>query len=281
MMRYPCACVFAALLLGAAPAAAQDRVHQQMMAEIRMLQEQQQQLQQVLGTLGETLRALNAKLDDQNNATRKAFADQKLVVDNMAEGIRVLREKADDTSVRLSTLSQELEVMRQALASMPVYTPPPAPVDPNAPPGTPPPAGPPVTAPSPIVGVSVQRQYDISYGDYVIGQYDLAISGFTEFIKQFPDSPLADDAQLNIGNSYLNSGRNKEAVTAFQRVIATYPQSDSVPTAYFKLGMAYQALNQTAEARKAWETVMQQHPNSSEALLAKQALERLTRKDQE
>lgn len=278
MTRLTGALVLAAVLVGAAPAAAQDRVHQQMMAEIRMLQEQQQQLQQVLGMLGETLRALNTKLDDQNNATRRAFADQKLVVDNMAEGIRILREKADDTSVRLSTLSQELEVMRQALASMPVYTPAP-PVDPNAPPGEPRPpqiAGAPTQ--SPIIGVSVQRQYDLSYGDYVIGQYDLAISGFEEFIKQFPDSALADDAQLNIGNSYLNSGRNKEAVAAFERVISAYPQSDSVPGAQFKLGMAYQALNQPDAARKAWEMVMQQHPNSAEASLARQALERLNRK---
>jgi len=276
MTRLTGALAIAAVLAGAAPAAAQDRVHQQMMAEIRMLQEQQQQLQQILGTLGETLRALNTKLDTQNDATRRAFADQKLVVDNMAEGIRILREKADDTSVRLSTLSQELEVMRQALASMPVYTPAP-PVDPNAPPGEPQPPAQSAPSPSPIVGVSVQRQYDLSYGDYVIGQYDLAISGFAEFIKQFPDSALADDAQLNIGNSYLNSGRNKEAVAAFERVISAYPQSDSVPGAQFKLGMAYQALNQPDAARKAWEMVIEQHFNSSEASLARQALERLNR----
>lgn len=279
MTRYRGALVLG-LVLAAAPAAAQDRVHQQMMAEIRMLQEQQQQLQQVLGMLGETLRALNTKLDDQNDATRRAFADQKLVVDNMAEGIRILREKADDSSVRLSTLSQELEVMRQALASMPVYTSAPPPVDPNAPPGEPqqPSQSAGASTQSPIIGVSVQRQYDLSYGDYVIGQYDLAISGFEEFIRQFPDSALADDAQLNIGNSYLNSGRNKEAVAAFERVISAHPQSDSVPGAQFKLGMAYQALNQPDAARKAWEMVMQQHPNSAEASLARQALERLNRK---
>lgn len=277
MTRLTGALAIAAVLAGAAPAAAQDRVHQQMMAEIRMLQEQQQQLQQLLGTLGETLRALNTKLDTQNDATRRAFADQKLVVDNMAEGIRILREKADDTSVRLSTLSQELEAMRQALASMPVYTPA-TPIDPNAPPGEPPPPQQGVHTPSPITGVSVQRQYDLSYGDFVIGQYDLAISGFEEFIKQFPDSALADDAQLNIGNSYLNSGRNKEAVAAFERVISAHPQSDSVPGAQFKLGMAYQALKQLDAARKAWEMVVQQHPNSNEAYLARQALERLNRK---
>jgi tol-pal system protein YbgF len=259
-----------ALMLLAGPAAAQDRVHQQMMGEIRILQEQQQQLQQLLGTLGETLRALNAKIDDQGNAMRKASADQKLVIDNMAEGIRILREKADDTSVRISTLTQELEVLRQAMAS--------AQFQPAAPPGGDPGAGGPPAGGQIPVGVSVERQYELSYGDYVTGSYDLAISGFEEFIRQYPASPLADDAQLNIGNSYLNSGRYKEAVTAFQRVITEYPDGDSVPAAFFKLGEAHQRLNQADAARKAWETVIQRHPNSNEATLAQQALERLKRK---
>jgi tol-pal system protein YbgF len=272
MTRYTAPLVLALMLtLAAGPAAAQDRVHQQMMGELRILQEQQQQLQQVLGTLGETLRALNAKLDDQGNAMRKASADQKLVVDNMAEGIRILREKADDTSVRISTLTQELEVLRQAMASAQFQSPPPPGGDPGA--GGPPAGGQPLP-----VGVSVERQYEMSYGDYVTGSYDLAISGFEEFIRQYPASPLADDAQLNIGNSYLNSGRYKEAVTAFQRVITEYPDGDSVPAAFFKLGEAHQRLNQADAARKAWETVIQRYPNSNEATLAQQALERLRRK---
>jgi tol-pal system protein YbgF len=271
MTRYTAPLVLA-LTLTAAPAAAQDRVHQQMMGEIRILQEQQQQLQQLMGTLGETLRALNAKLDDQGSATRKAFADQRLVVDNMAEGVRILREKADDTSVRISTLAQELEVLRQALATAQFQSPQPAGGDPAA--GGFPPSG---GAPLPV-GVSVERQYELSYGDYVTGSYDLAISGFEEFIRQYPASPLADDAQLNIGNSYLNSGRYKEAVTAFQRVITEYPDGDSVPAAFVRLGMAHQSLNQVDAARKAWETVIERYPNSNDATLARQALERLKRK---
>jgi tol-pal system protein YbgF len=259
-------------LLAAAPAAAQDRVHQQLMAEIRMMQEQQQQLQQVIGRLADTLGALNAKLDEQGNATRRGFADQKLVVDNMAEGVRILREKADDTGVRLSSLTQELESLRQALAAAPVMMPGAAGGDPDT-------GAPPQTAGAgPPIGLSVQRQYDISYGDYVIGQYDLAISGFEEFIRQFPSSPLADDAQLNIGNSYLNSGRYKEAAAAFQRVITDYPNSDNMAGAYYKLGEAYRSLNQLGEARKAWEAGIQRYPDASESYLARQALERLNRK---
>ena len=272
MMRQTGVFALAVVLLGAAPATAQDRVHQQMMAEIRMLQEQQQQLQQMMLTLAETLRGFGAKLDDQGNATRKAFADQKLIIDNMAEGVRILREKADDTSVRISTLTQEIEVLRQALASAQLARPAGGGGG-QLPDGVPAGAAPPLA-----LGVSVERQYELSYGDYISGSYDLAISGFEEFIRQFPTSALADDAQLNIGNSYLNSGRYKEAVTAFQRVITEYPQGDSVPSAFFRLGEAHQRLNQPDAARKSWEAVIQRYPDSNEATLARQAIERLNRR---
>src|SRR4029450_10616753 len=120
--------VLSLIVAGASPAAAADKAHQQLMAEIRMLQEQQQQLQQMMGALAETLKTVSTKIDDQTAANRKAFADQKLQVDNVADGVRVLREKADDTNVRLSTVSQELEAVRQAMSSMPTgQVPPPAP----------------------------------------------------------------------------------------------------------------------------------------------------------
>src|SRR5262245_45644409 len=90
-----------AVLALASPAFAADKQHLQMMAEIRMLQEQQQQLQQLLGGLQDTLKAVSSKLDDQAAATRKAMADQTLAVTNIGDNVRVLREKTDDTNVRI------------------------------------------------------------------------------------------------------------------------------------------------------------------------------------
>src|SRR3954471_17276987 len=111
--------VLAVVLAAASPAGAADKAHQQLMAEIRMLQEQQQQLQQMMGALADTLKTVSTKIDDQTATNRKAFADQKVQIDNVAEGVRILREKADDTNVRLSSVTQELEAVRQAISTMP------------------------------------------------------------------------------------------------------------------------------------------------------------------
>ena len=272
--------VLSLLVIGASPAAAADKAHQQLMAEIRMLQEQQQQLQQMMGALAETLKTVATKIDDQTGANRKAFADQKLLIDNVADGVRVLREKADDTNVRLSTVSQELDAVRQAVSSMPPTgaTAPALGQEPGAAAGgagaVPGATTPPGSAPL----ISPQRMYDNAYSDYMAGQYDIAIQGFNAFIASFPRSDKADEAQLNIGNALYSAGKYNEAVDAFVKVTTNYPQSDSVPIAYYKLGLTHEALKQQDLARKAFETVTQKYPTAYEAILAKQRLDALNRK---
>lgn len=269
------------LLTTSAPAAAADKAHQQLMAEIRMLQEQQQQLQQVLGSLSETLKAITAKIDDQNGASRKAFADQKLLVDSVAEGVRVLREKSDDTNVRLSSMTQELEAVRQAISSMPSPSAPAEPGTAGAPGAPASPGGETAVAPPGSGGpplVSPQRMFDNAVSDYAAGQYDLAIQGFSAYISSFPKSDKADDAQLYIGQSLQGALKYQEAVEAYQKVINDYPAKDSVPVAYFKLGLTYESLKQIDLARKAFETLIQKYPGSNDAVLAKTRLDSLNRR---
>ena len=266
----------AGMLLAPTVAAAADKTHQQMMAEIRMLQEQQSQIQALIHGLADTLKTMTAKIDDGTGATRKAFADQKLIVDSVAEGVRMLREKSDDTNVRLGTMSQELEALRAVIQSMPA---PGAAPMPSGDPQTPAPTGtqPPPSSSGPAA--SPAKTYDAAFSDYTGGQYDLAIAGFEFYIKSFPTSPRADDAQLNIGNSYFAMGNFKSAVSALQKVISDYPQSDSVPQAYYKMGQSYEALKQVDLARRAYETLLKNHPNDiSYGQLARQRLDSLNRK---
>src|SRR5689334_20741634 len=96
--KFPFAVLFlalASLTLTPTPAAAVDREHQQIMADIRMLQEQAQQLQALLAGLGDALKTVTSRLDDQTAMERKAFADGKVQMDSISGDIRVVREKID------------------------------------------------------------------------------------------------------------------------------------------------------------------------------------------
>jgi len=265
-------------------AAAANKEHLQLMAEIRMLQEQQSQLQGLLGALQDTLKTVATKLDDQSAATRKAMADQTLATTNIGDNVRVLREKTDETNVRISSMGQELEQLRQAISSQPppqaTMTQPggvPGGADPSATSGATAPASP-VQSPS-NVGISPQRMYEASYDDYTSARFDLAIQGFQNFIATFPRLPNAADAQYNIGMSYYSLGRWPEAKTAFEKVITDYPQQpERVSDAYYKLGQTFERLNQPDEATKAYDTVVQKYPTTKSYALANQAWKRLTKR---
>jgi tol-pal system protein YbgF len=270
MQRTIVAAVLGALMLpgaGAAPAAAADREHRVMMAELRMLQEQTQQLQQTLNSLNDTLKALNAKIDDQSGVTRKAFADQRLVIDTLGEGIRIVREKVDDTNVRIATLTQEVESIRTTVASQPA----PAATDPNAPPVPVDPNAPPAT------GTTPKQLFDLAFGDYTAGQWDLAIQGFQTYLKAYPKSPMSPQAAFYIGQAHYAAGRFKDAIAAYDELIAAYPGTESVAEAYYKRGLAFERLGQGDRARQSLEFVVKNFPDSNTATLARQALERLSK----
>jgi tol-pal system protein YbgF len=276
-----------ALLAAAAPAGAANKEHQQMMAEIRMLQEQNLQLQQSIGTLVDALKTVTTKIDEQSAASRKVAADQKLLIDGLSGELRIVREKIDDTNVRLGSLSQEVDSLRNSIPQMP---PPGAYVDPSSAPAVPPagtstaPTGaapapgattaPPVaTAPAnPAAGMSPQRLWDMAFSDYAAGQWPLAIQGFETYLRAFPRSDKADDAQYYIGEAYQLDGKMREALVAYDRVIAEFPQADKAPEAYYKRGVIYSTLNQPDKARESFEAVMKLFPNSEASALAKQRL---------
>jgi tol-pal system protein YbgF len=266
----------------AAPSSAANKEHQQLMADLRMLQEQSQVLQNLLGTITETLKAVNTRIDQQSEAARKAAADQKLVIDNLTNDVRVIREKLDDNNVRIGSLTQEVESLRQSMQQMstrPAITSTPdgdaAASGSAPPPGGSAPAGAASSSPSPGFTASPTQIWDAAYADYTAGQYDLAIEGFSMYIKSFPKSDKADDAQVNICASYLNDNKNDKAAEACDLVIRNYPGTNSIPEAYYRKGLALSNLRDAAGARTAWEAVIKNYPQSDAAVQAKQGLDRL------
>jgi TolA-binding protein len=259
----------------ATPVSAANKEHQQLMADIRMLQEQSQQLQLLLGQLGEALKAVNARLDDQSNATRKAFADEKLTIDTLSSDLRVVREKVDDNNVRVSSLTQELEALRQGVTQMTAPRPTTTEPDTSLPPGTAPAAAPPPAT----LGVSPNQLWDNAFSDYTSGQYDLAIQGFDAYIRDFPKSDKADDAQVYIGRAYMFDNKFDKAIEAFDKAIRTYPAGDTIPDAYYQKGIALRRLRQEDRAREAFDACVKdavkklpQGEQSSVAIMCRQAL---------
>jgi tol-pal system protein YbgF len=124
------------------------------------------------------------------------------------------------------------------------------------------------------VGASPKKLLDGALADYFAGQYDLAAMGLESYVRTFPQSPDAPEAQLRAGNSYLQTGKNDKAVDAYDVVIRTYSKSNSVPEAYAKKGLALMNLKQYDKAREALEYVIKNFPADNAAVVFAQ--QRLT-----
>jgi len=274
------------VLVTGRPAAAQNREHQQLSAELRIMQEQQQQLTLAIAQLAEALKALNGRLDEAAAATRKGFADQELSIRGVGTDLSAIRERTQETDTRIRTLADELDALRSTVATLPsllaqAATPPPVePVDPNAPPA---PATA-VTAPAPTApppstaGLSPTRMLDSAKSDYFAGQWTLALSGFEALLRTFPRSESAGEAQFYIGETHFAQNKWLDAIGAYTLVLQNHRTSGTVPDAYFKRGRAYEALGQADSARASYEAVVKAYPDSDGARLAQQALDRLNRR---
>ncbi len=284
--------VVVGLSLAPQTAWAQNREHQQMTAELRIVQEQQQQIALALAQLADALKSLNARIDETSAAARKDFADQGLSIKNLSGDVSAIRERTQDTDTRIRTLSDEIDAQRVTLAALPTLLaqqfPAPAvtvPTDPNAP--VPLPAPVVTTAPTPpqlpppsTAGLSPTRMLDTAKVDYYSGAWALAISGFEAVMKAFPRSESAGEAQYFIGETHFSQSKWADAIAAYTAVIQNHRTASIVPDAYYKLGRAHDAAGQVDSARTSWEQVIKSFPDSQAAQLSRQGLDRLTRRAQ-
>ena len=269
-----------ALLFGLAwPSEAQNREHQQLMADIRILQEQTLQLQSLIHALGDTLSTVTITINEQGNVTRKALADQRVLVGTLSNNLRIVREKIDDSNLRISSLSQEVEALRLSIPRMPVFDPNlmTDSIDPDDPDVKILPVEPPLPPPATGAGMSPRRLYDTAWADYTAGQWPLAIAGFETYIRTFPRSEMTDNAQFFIGESLFSGGRFEEAVAAYNQVITTYVSGDAAPLAYYKRGLSLDRMDKPELARESYEYAVMNFPDTDAGRLSRQAIERLDR----
>jgi branched-chain amino acid transport system substrate-binding protein len=84
--------------------------------------------------------------------------------------------------------------------------------------------------------------------------YPEALDAYSEFLKKYPDRPLAAAALMKIGSIYVILGDNEKARNAYERLIAEYPESISVSdarieilTTYYNQGYYEEVIAQAAD----------------------------------
>ena len=119
-----------------------------------------------------------------------------------------------------------------------------------------------------------QRVYGQSFDALKAGSYSIAITGFKDFLTSYPNSPLAENAQYWLGESYYVTHDLDSASTAFRNVLQKWPNSRKTPDAMLKLGYTQLDQKKISEGRNTLSQVVQKYPGTD---AAKHATERLQR----
>ncbi len=209
------------------------------------------------------LRTATAKAEMAGGKADESFlrlrADNELRLNQFADQLRILSDRVDDLDNRLANMPGKLRLMSEkaaATSSTPVAT-----------------ATAPASTAIPENADAAQKLYDTAYQDLVRGQIELAREGFLEFLRKYPHSTLADNAQYWIGESYYTQKNYARAAAEFAEVPDKYPTSDKLAAAMLKRAYALLGLNQTAQARALLEQVIKKFPRSAEAELARVKLQ--------
>lgn len=96
-------------------------------------------------------------------------------------------------------------------------------------------------------------------------EYRQAQAAFADFIVQFPESDLADNAQYWIGECFYSEKNFKDARDAFQAVSDHFPFGNKVPDALYKQGLCERQLGQDDQAKATLKKLAEEFPGSEAA----------------
>jgi tol-pal system protein YbgF len=250
----------------------------------------------------EALTQIERRSREQATESSRQVAALSTRIESLNAELARLSGRLDQISQRLESAGRQAQVGSAPAPRVEPPTPPAPPAVSRAVPTTPvappPPAAPPpgpgpsaTAPPSPARPAapgepSPEQSYQAAYLDFSKGHYALAIPAFRDFVRRFPDSPLADSAQYAVGESYFSMARAsttagqtdksrqelEQAVQEFRRVSLNYPRGSKVPTALYKEALALTELRQPALAQARLQYLLEHFPQSEEAPLAKERL---------
>lgn len=244
----------------------------EMQRDVTHLQKSQQTQEQerLSGQLKEKTEKSQGEIKETLEAIQKNQADFEIRFDQLSTDVQVIQGSLEENSHKMMEFSENMD---NHDASVDELTRKIEAIEARLNEGT-------TSAPKPLsdnstnTGTSAHsstppEMYNQAYKDYIAGSYDLAITGFTNYLKQAPDGNLAANAVYWIGESYYSKGDYQNAVDNFRKVTDEYPKSYKIVGALLKMGYAYEKMGNKEMSSNYLKKVVEKFPNTQEASLAK------------
>ena len=207
--------------------------------------------------LSDSVQTLQKGLQQQNT-------DSQAKIDQVSGQIQTLNDSVDELKARLTKASKQLDDIQAQQQNMVT-------------PGTNQPAG--ATTGAPPVAAVQAPPADVLYNnalrDYNSARYDLAQSQFQDYLKYYPTTELAGNAQFYLADMEYRSGNFEAAVTDYDKVLEQFPGGNKAAAAQLKKGYSLLELGRKDAGVRELNALIQRYPHSIEATQAKERLHKL------
>jgi tol-pal system protein YbgF len=235
-----------------------DQLQQQMTQMKQSFDERMGIMKNLLEKNTDAANKVTAAIEGLQTSLNKQQQDRAGQVDQISGQIQALNDTMDELKVRLAKLSKQFEDMQAAQQSMAA-----------AQSQTQQQTQAMAQAPPPDV------LYNNALRDYNGGKNDLAAQEFTDYIKFYPDTDLAGNADFYLAEIEYKAGDYQKAVANYDLVLQNFPSGNKAAAAQLKKGFALIELGKQEEGAQELKHVIQRYPRTTEATQARDKLRKL------
>lgn len=132
---------------------------------------------------------------------------------------------------------------------------------------------------TPAITPPEQKNYDTAFSLMKQGQYDRAARGFRDFLANYPQSSLRDNARYWLGEAYYVKRDFRKALAEFTRLMSDQPGNAKAPDVMLKIGYSHYELGEWARARDNFNQVIARYPGQPAAKSAEQRLAKMKKEN--
>ena len=262
-----------AALLAPARVGAVDREVIQLLQMVTQLSQSHQTLQMTVtqnAAIEKTLieqaldstKQLTLNLGSMQKSIQDVQANSGARLDSMSTQVQGVSDNLQELLARMGKINQQLTDTQTAIQG----------IDAKLAAGTLPPA----TAGAPgMPAPSADLLYSNGLRDLNGRKYDLASQEFQDYLKHYPDTDLASNAQFYLGEIAFAQEQYPQAMEAYSKVLENYPKSFKLAPARLKKALALIQVGEKTTAIRELRNVVRLYPGTEEERRARTTLREL------
>lgn len=206
---------------------------------------------------------LNLTMGSMQKSIQDIQANSGARLDSMSTQVQGVSDNLQELLARMGKINQQLTDAQTAIQSID------AKLAANALP-------PPSSASAPGAAMpSADLLYSNGLRDLNGKKYELAIQEFQDYLRYYPETDLASNAQFYLGEIAFAQGQYPQAMDAYTKVLENYPKSFKLAPARLKKALALIEVGEKTTAIRELRNVVRLYPGTEEDRRARAKLREL------